>query len=126
MNTRPNLVSIGRIPRLPTAPSRIDLDSNKHLTVRVAAARSCPDVRLDGKSPRCARGECHLGYLAWLEILLDVVAMKVNGQRCIRRPLQFHHIVLLDAYESHPLWYSAFIDVQHERDLGGLGCAGED
>jgi hypothetical protein len=76
---------------------------------------------LDRESSGRARGEGHLRDRARLKRLLDVVAVKVHGQRLVRAPFELHHVVLLDADKPHVVGDAAVRNGQRVGHLGGVG-----
>ena len=54
---------------------------------------------LDGESARRAGGQPHRDWSPRHDLLLDVVAVQVNGHRPVRRPAQRDLVALLHAHE---------------------------
>src|SRR5215468_11947610 len=80
---------------------RIDLDGDKRVLVAVAGGLRRPAMEVNRETPGRARGEREFRYGPGRNLLLDVVAVQVDGRRLVRTPLQFDDIALRHADETH-------------------------
>src|SRR5207302_6833664 len=98
---------------------RRDLGGDKDVRMLVHAGGSFGEMGLDREPAGRAGGEGHLGGRARDNLLLDVIAMQMNGHGSIGAPLKLDHIIMLDADQPQVLRHMTVLDTQGESHLGG-------
>src|SRR5229473_540753 len=103
-----------------TRLSRINFNiDQRRFLMRVIFRALSLRMDMERKSPRRIGRECELRDCARRDRLFDVITVKMQDHRLIRRPAQRHDIALLDANEPHVVGNAAMLDLEVEEELRG-------